>query len=93
MSNNNLQQLMIVCQQMVQSGTPPSVALLRARAPFKVSVTEAIDAIKHFNAANGKNQSITNNEVPNDTIASLAKRVTQLEQRLAAIQKQLDEKT
>ena len=49
MQENNLQQLMIVCQQMAKSGTPPSVGLLRARAPFKVSVTQAIEAIKRFN--------------------------------------------
>jgi len=91
---NNLQPLMIVCQQMVQKGMSPSVALLRAKAPFKVSVTEAIEAIKQFNAANGNVLSKPDPQQSDDqdTIASLSKRVAQLEQQMALLQRQLDAK-
>ena len=94
MQENNLQQLMIVCQQMAESGTPPSVGLLRARAPFKVSVTQAIEAIKRFNAANGTaSKQVT--EKPKETIASLTKRVQSLEktvEKLLETIQQLSEK-
>ncbi|CAD5286681.1 conserved hypothetical protein [Alteromonas sp. 38] len=80
---------MIVCQQMVQKGTSPSVALLRAKAPFKASVTEAIEAIKQFNAANGASDPASNGKEV-ETIASLSKRVAVLEQQMTALQKQLE---
>ena len=76
---------MIVCQQMVQKGTSPSVALLRAKAPFKASVTEAIEAIKHFNAANGASDPASVNGKEVETIASLSKRVALLEQQMAVL--------
>ena len=50
MSNSNLQQLHVLCLQMYQEGKTPTVGILRSKAPFKVSVTEAIEAIKRFNA-------------------------------------------
>ena len=81
---------MIICQKMVQNGTQPSVALLRAKAPFKVSVTEAIEAIKHFNAAN---RSAVNNEYKNrseETIGTLLKRIEHLEQLVGSLQQQID---
>lgn len=87
---NNLQSLMITCQQMVQNGSSPTVALLRAKAPFKVSVTEAIEAIKQFNAANGASPAKTERHANSDTIGSLANRVTQLESKMAQMQAQLD---
>lgn len=80
---------MITCQKMVQNGTQPSVALLRAKAPFKVSVTEAIEAIKQFNAANKNtaNNKKTHNE---ETIHSLTRRIEQLEQLVVGLQQQID---
>lgn len=48
--NNTINQLIIICQKMHEEGKAPSVGMLRSKAPFKVSVTEAIDAIKRFNA-------------------------------------------
>ena len=35
---------------MHNEGKTPTVGILRAKAPYKVSVTEAIEAIKRFNA-------------------------------------------
>jgi len=90
LQNNNLQKLMIVCQQMVQKGTSPSVALLRAKAPFKASVTEAIEAIKHFNAANGASDPASINGKDVETIVSLSKRVAVLEQQMTMLQQRLE---
>ena len=81
---------MIVCQQMVQKGTSPSVALLRAKAPFKASVTEAIEAIKHFNAANGASDPASINGKDVETIVSLSKRVAMLEQQMTMLQQRLE---
>ncbi|AMJ85988.1 hypothetical protein A6K25_20190 [Alteromonas stellipolaris] len=81
---------MIVCQQMVQKGTSPSVALLRAKAPFKASVTEAIEAIKHFNAANGASDPASINGKDVETIVSLSKRVAVLEQQMTMLQQRLE---
>lgn len=81
---------MIVCQQMVQKGTSPSVALLRAKAPFKASVTEAIEAIKHFNAANGASDPASINGKDVETIVSLSKRVAELEQQMTMLQQRLE---
>ncbi|GFD95906.1 hypothetical protein KUL156_06510 [Alteromonas sp. KUL156] len=50
MNNSNLQQLNALCLQIHKEGKPLSVGILRAKAPFKVSVTEAIEAVKRFNA-------------------------------------------
>ena len=50
MNNSNLQQLHALCLQMHNEGKTPTVGILRAKAPYKVSVTEAIEAIKRFNA-------------------------------------------
>ncbi|MBJ2128112.1 hypothetical protein JC525_04100 [Alteromonas sp. IB21] len=50
MNNSNLQHLHALCLQMHNEGKTPTVGILRAKAPFKVSVTEAIEAIKRFNA-------------------------------------------
>ena len=81
---------MIVCQQMVQKGTSPSVAILRAKAPFKASVTEAIEAIKHFNAANGASDPASINGKDVETIVSLSKRVAVLEQQMTMLQQRLE---
>jgi len=75
---------------MVQKGTSPSVALLRAKAPFKASVTEAIEAIKHFNAANGASDPASTNGKDVETIASLSKRVAVLEQQMTMLQQRLE---
>jgi len=81
---------MITCQQMAQNGIQPSVALLRAKAPFKVSVTEAIEAIKHFNAANTPTQNTENRDQNKETIASLSKRIDKLEHLVMSLQQQLN---
>ncbi len=75
---------------MVQKGTSPSVALLRAKAPFKASVTEAIEAIKHFNAANGASDPASINGKDVETIVSLSKRVAVLEQQMTMLQQRLE---
>ena len=81
---------MITCQQMAQNGIQPSVALLRAKAPFKVSVTEAIEAIKHFNAANKPTHNTENRDQNKETIASLSKRIDKLEHLVMSLQQQLN---
>ncbi len=96
MSNSNLQQLHVLCLQMYQEGKTPTVGIIRSKAPFKVSVTEAIEAIKRFNAhkpqldATGKEaksaQSISLNTYQPD---SLQARVETLEKEVAELKQAL----
>jgi len=93
MANDNLQTLTIICDQLTQSGVTPSVGLLRAKAPFKVSVPEAIDAIKRYKSAHGKKTpGVTeSNAVTTDENSDLSHRVSTLEQQVKLLQRQLAE--
>ncbi len=98
MSNSNLQQLHILCLQMHNEGKTPSVGILRARAPFKVSVTEAIEAIKRFNAhkpkldvPSDKEDSQQNSTNSAGQVSSLQARVETLEKEVAELKRVLNE--
>jgi predicted RNase H-like nuclease (RuvC/YqgF family) len=78
MQNNHSQQLTQVCRDMAEAGITPTVGLLRAKAPFKVSVTEAIEAIKYFNVTN-KNQDKAKPKDKTPSLASLSQKVSELE--------------
>ena len=96
MSNSNLQQLHVLCLQMYQEGKTPTVGILRSKAPFKVSVTEAIEAIKRFNAhkpqldATGKEaQSAQSTSLNTHRPNSLQTRVETLEKEVAELKQAL----
>ena len=89
--NNTINQLIIICQKMHEEGKTPSVGILRSKAPFKVSVTEAIDAIKRFNASSPRAQT-TNSQhdtQPGDDSVSLATRVDALEREVETLKASL----
>ena len=92
MSNSNLQQLHILCLQMHKEGKTPSVGILRARAPFKVS------AIKRFNAhkpkldvPSEKEDSQQNSTNSAGQVSSLQARVETLEKEVAELKRVLNE--
>ena len=85
MNNDNLNRLILLCQQMYQQGKSPSVGMLRSKAPFKVSVTEAIEAIKRFNAnqpSTAKPTAPSTNSAPAENLES---RVTNLEKEVTEL--------
>lgn len=87
MTNDSIQQLLILCHRMHKEGVTPSVGMLRSKAPFKVSVTEAIETIKRFNAGTSKN---TQNTVPESSKENdLSKRVLLLEQEVEVLKQTL----
>ena len=91
MNNSNLQQLHILCLKMHEEGKTPSVGILRARAPFKVSVTEAIEAIKRFNANKPKlNVPSEEKETPQRN-ASLTSQNDALHTRIDVLEKEVAE--
>ena len=51
-SKENHKSLVEICHALAADGLTPGVGLLRGRAPFKVSVLDAIEAIKVFNQQN-----------------------------------------
>ncbi|MEW9797657.1 hypothetical protein [Alteromonas sp. CYL-A6] len=83
------EQLAAVCAELRQKGLPLSVALVRSRAPFPVSITEAIETIKRV-----KNGSTTPAPVPEKSaslsrVDALEQRIETLEARLAQLEQQL----
>ena len=91
MSNSNLQQLYILCLQMHKEGKTPSVGILRARAPFKVSVTEAIEAIKRFNAHKPKLDVPSEKEDSQQNSTNSAGQVSTLQARVETLEKEVAE--
>ncbi len=81
------QQLVMLCHKMHQEGLQPGVGLLRARAPFKVSVTQAIDAIKAWNASS--KMPATPASDAGDRVAALEKRVSEMESAIAILEQRL----
>ncbi|WP_018983502.1 hypothetical protein [Salinimonas chungwhensis] len=77
--------LQALCQQIKDEGNQPSVAMLRAKAPFKISVTEAIAAIKSFNAAGMSRHA----PKPAASVGDLEKRISELENAVALLEKRL----
>ena len=82
------QQLILLCHQMQKSGLQPSVGLLRSNAPFKVSVTDAINAIRLFNASSQQTEQPAE---PNadDRVIKLEKRVAELEAAMVILEQRL----
>jgi|GEM_PF-3523263 hypothetical protein len=91
MANDNLQTLTIICDQLSRSGVTPTVGLVRSKAPFKVSVPEAIDAIKRYKSAHGNRVSdvAETNTVSTDEKSDLSHRVSTLEEQVKVLQRQL----
>lgn len=84
MDHDKIQKLVILCHQIARDGITPAVGTLRGRAPMKVSVTEAIEAMKLYQ------QSVkltdTSPEQQEKKPTSSAQRITQLEQRVEALE-------
>lgn len=98
MNSDNIHRLILLCQSMHEAGSAPSVGMLRSKAPFKVSVTEAIEAIKRFNAskpvARADKTTTSTSESPKSEalsirVAALEKEVTELKQQLTALMERL----
>lgn len=90
MSDSDIvQKLVMVCHQMENAGITPSVGLLRNKAPFKVSVTQAIDAIKNYNSSRKKPVSEPAMAASNSDIACLEKRIAQLEAAVQILEQRL----
>ena len=89
MSNSNLQQLHLLCVQMHKQGKTPSVAILRAKAPFKVSVTEAIEALKRFHAHKTKLDAPNEENVLQQNHATTAEQSNNLHARVDVLEKEV----
>lgn len=82
---------------MHKEGKTPSVGILRAKAPFKVSITEAIEAIKRFNAHKPKlgipnEENVSQQKHPvatTDQSDNLHARVETLEKEVAELKRAL----
>lgn len=85
MNNDNLHRLILLCQQMHQEGKSPSVGMLRSKAPFKVSVTEAIEAIKRFNASQPSKLQPASPSTNSPPVERLESRVANLEKEVAEL--------
>ena len=91
MNNDNLHRLTLLCQHMYQEGKSPSVGLLRSKAPFKVSVTEAIEAIKRFNASQPSTAKPTAPLTISAPVENLESRVTNLEKEVTELKLALNQ--
>ncbi|NVK54026.1 MAG: hypothetical protein HWE26_00310 [Alteromonadaceae bacterium] len=80
--------LVKICHTLAAEGQTPGVGLLRGKAPFKVSVLDAIEAIKTFNQQH-QSTPASHDISDKEKIARLEKRVTQLEDALAVIESRL----
>lgn len=90
MSNPHSDQLFTLCQKLYQQGITPNIALLRAKAPGKVSITQAIDAIKRFNSSAKPAPEVAGSP-PTEAqkIQSLEKRVVELEAAVAVLEQRI----
>ena len=83
--------LFAVCRSLAEAGQTPSVGILRGKAPFKVSVLEAIEVIKRFNqhqqleAEKPAPKALSDKE----RIVELEARVSQLEQAIGVMEARL----
>ncbi len=91
--NGNVQQLVMLCHKMDKEGKTPSVGMLRSKAPFKASVTEAIEAIKRFNMSQKDASSLGSSATKVSGLASesLEQRVEALEKEVAALKRALND--
>ena len=100
-TNQHTQALILLCQSLAAEGKKPSVGLLRSKATFKVSVTDAIEAIKYYNAQQPKD--VTNERAKvaeqrstvslEERVVALENRNKQLEERLALVEALIKNKT
>ena len=88
-SKENHKSLVEICHALAADGLTPGVGLLRGRAPFKVSVLDAIEAIKVFNQQSVQIKAPPKTPGDKEHIAELEKRVEQLEQALAVMESRL----
>ena len=91
MGSDVIQQLVMLSHQLHQQGLQPSVGLLRSKAPMKVSVTQAIDAIKRFNASDKAPAPAKADDAR--SIDALQKRVDTLEAAVAVLEQRLNKLT
>ncbi|BFT31213.1 hypothetical protein D210916BOD24_23890 [Alteromonas sp. D210916BOD_24] len=91
MNSDNIHRLILLCQSMHEAGSSPSVGMLRSKAPFKVSVTEAIEAIKRFNASKPvmRSSNLTTLTTTTSRPEELSERVSMLEKEVAELKQQL----
>lgn len=93
MSSLSMAELVQVCQQMQRAGQTPTVAMLRAKAPVKVSLAQAIEAIKRFQAnprAAAPTEAASAATSTSHT-ATLEQRVATLEQQVAQLIARLEQ--
>ncbi len=85
-----VQQLVMLCHKLQKEGVPPTIAMLRAKAPFTVSVTQAIEAVKAFK---GSRQVPTQDDPParseSGQLQAMEKRIVQLEEAVALLEQRL----
>lgn len=84
-----IQDLVAICRVLASEGKTPSVGLLRAKAPGKVSVSEAISAIRYFNNSQGLPSADEKPEPKPVTTLALEKRVIALENAVATLEARL----
>lgn len=77
--------LFAICTNLAETGQTPSVGILRGKAPFKVSVLEAIEVIKRFN----QHQQLQA-EQPKPKILSDQERIKELEARVSQLEHALE---
>ena len=85
-SSQTTQALILICRSLVEEGKKPSVGLLRGKASFKVSVSEAIEAIKHFNTLSTQE---SQNEVAVSTSSTHTSAPKQMQQRLTQLEDEI----
>lgn len=93
MSSLSMAELVQLCQQMHRAGQTPTVAMLRAKAPAKVSLAQAIEAVKRFQAnpkAAAPTESVSA-AISDSQAATLEQRVATLEQQVAQLMARLEQ--
>lgn len=88
-SKENHKILVDICHTLAADGLTPGVGLLRGKAPFKVTVLDAIEAIKVFNQQNELSTTQPKRLNEQERISHLEKRVEQLEMALAVMENRL----
>ena len=82
--------LVQICRDIVAEGMTPGVGLLRARAPFKISVAQAIEVLKSYKHDRPLRKT---NEAPEPQTEqqALELRVVALEERVVQLEAQLQQ--
>lgn len=89
---DSVQQLVMLCHKLQKEGVPLTIAMLRAKAPFTVSVTQAIAAVKAFK---GSRQAPEEDSTPvhsqTDQLQAMEKRIVELEEAVALLEQRLQQ--